>query len=83
MLARLSLVSDCLLFMPIKHIQSDKVWPRDTCPAGNAKEKVVAMAGMVVGVTVFGYFMGAMGSMLSKMSTTDVRCHRCVQTFLT
>ena len=41
--------------------------------AGNAKEKIVAMVGMVVGVTVFGYFMGAMGSMLSKMNTADVR----------
>ena len=30
------------------------------------------MCGMVIGVTVFGYFMGAMGSMLSKMGTSQV-----------
>ena len=43
---------------------------------GNASEKVVAMVGMVVGVTIFGYVMGAMGSMLSKMNSSDVR--RCM-----
>ena len=40
------------------------------------------MVGMVVGVTIFGYVMGAMGSMLSKMNSSDVRlCYmlRCRQ----
>ena len=40
--------------------------------SGNVKEKLVAMLGMVIGVTVFGYFMGSMGSMLMKTNYTEV-----------
>ncbi len=38
---------------------------------GNSAEKLLAMLGMALGVTVFTYFMDAMGRMLETSSTSE------------
>ena len=43
---------------------------------GNSPEKLLAMLGMALGVTVFAYFMGAMGSMLETLNTSDAKVGR-------
>ena len=40
---------------------------------GSAKEKLVAMGCMVVGITVFAYFMGAMANLLAALNTVESR----------
>jgi hypothetical protein len=40
---------------------------------GNSAEKLLAMLGMVLGVTVFAYFMGAMGNMLDTLNASEAK----------
>ncbi|GMH40004.1 hypothetical protein BSKO_07908 [Bryopsis sp. KO-2023] len=43
---------------------------------GNANEKIMSMVGMVVGVTVFAYFMGSMSAMMSSINSSNTRITR-------
>eukprot|EP00210_Caulerpa_lentillifera_P001188 g1144.t1 len=43
---------------------------------GNSTEKIMSMIGMVIGVTVFAYFMGSMSSMMSSLNNTNTRITR-------
>lgn len=38
------------------------------------REKIVALAAMLIGASVFGYFMGAMSLMVSATSSNRARC---------
>lgn len=38
---------------------------------GSAKEKLYAMFGMLIGVTVFAYFMGCMSEMMSLVNSSN------------
>jgi hypothetical protein len=40
---------------------------------GNSPEKLLAMAGMALGVTLFAYFMGAITSVLDTLNTNDAQ----------
>ncbi|CAD7696757.1 unnamed protein product, partial [Ostreobium quekettii] len=44
----------------------------DVTPA-NSNEKIMSMVGMVVGVTVFAYFMGSTSSMMSSINSSNTR----------
>lgn len=43
---------------------------------GNANEKIMSMVGMVVGVTVFAYFMGSMSAMMSSINSSNTKITR-------
>lgn len=40
---------------------------------GTTREKIVAMFCMVVGITVFAYFMGAMSTLLAALNSVQAR----------
>jgi hypothetical protein len=44
----------------------------DVLPS-NSPEKLLAMVGMALGVTVFTYFMGAMTSVLDTLNASDAQ----------
>lgn len=44
----------------------------DVIPGTN-KEKIVAMFCMVIGITVFAYFMGAMSTLLAALNSVQAR----------